>query len=58
MAQIFGLMQFMHLGKFITLFGLHPTNSTLQEGDHFFRKPVRKGIFMQVVFLGARTSPS
>ena len=39
-------MQFMHLGRPVTLFGLHPTNSTLQEGDHFFRKLVRKGIFL------------
>ena len=48
----------MHLGRLVTLFGLHPTNSTLQEGDHFFKKPIRKGIFLQIVSLGSRTSPS
>ena len=51
-------MQFMHLGRPMTLFGLHPTNSTLQEGDHFFRKPIKKGIFLQIVSLGSGTSPS
>ena len=48
----------MHLGRPVTLFGLHPTNSTLQEGDHFFRKPIRKGIFLQIVSLGSGTSLS
>ena len=48
----------MHLGRPITLFGLHPTNSILQEGDHFFRKPVSKGTFLQIVSLGSSTSPS
>ena len=48
----------MHIGRLVTLFGLHPTNLTLQEGDHFFRKPVRKGIFLQIVSLGSGTSQS
>nr|XP_023886373.1 uncharacterized protein LOC111998510 [Quercus suber] len=30
-------MQFMHLGRPVTLFGLHPTNSTLQEGTSPFK---------------------
>ena len=51
-------MQFQHFGKSITLFGMHPTNLTLQESDHFFRKPVRKGILLQIVSLGPRTSSS
>ncbi|XP_023873800.1 uncharacterized protein LOC111986409 [Quercus suber] len=42
----------------VTLFALHPTNSTLQECDHFFRKPIRKIIFLQIVSLGSRTPPS
>ena len=45
--------QFMYLGRPVTLFGMHPIDSTLQEGDHFFRKLVRKGIFLQIVSLGS-----
>ena len=49
-------MQFLHLGTTVTLFGMHPINLTLQKGDHFFRKLVRKGIFLQIVSLGSGTS--
>ena len=51
-------MQFLHLGTTVTLFGMHPTNLTLQEGDHFFRIAVRKGILLQIMSLGSRTSSS
>ena len=39
-------MQFLHFGNTVTLNGMHPTDSTLQEGEHFFRQPVRKGILL------------
>ena len=51
-------MQFMYLGRPITFFGMHPTDSTLQKGDHFFWKPIRKGILLQLVSLGLGTPPS
>ena len=51
-------MQFLHLGTTVTLFGMHPTNLTLQKGDHFFRKAVRKGILLQIMSLGLGTSSS
>ena len=51
-------MQFLHLSTTVTLFGMHPTNLTLQEGDHFFRKAVRKGILLQIMSLGSGTSSS
>ena len=51
-------MQFLHLGTTVTLFGMHPTNLTLQEGDHFFRKAVRKGILLQIMSLSSGTSSS
>ena len=51
-------MQFLHLGATVTLFGMHRIDLTLQESDHFFRKPVRKGILLQIVSLGPRTSSS
>ena len=37
---------------------MHTIDSTLQEGEHFFRQPVRKGILLQVVSLGSGTSTS
>ena len=46
------------LFRSVTLNGMHPTDSTLQEGEHFFRQPVRKGILLQVVSLGSSTSTS
>ena len=30
-------MQFQHLLTFVTLFGMHSTDLTLQDGDHFFK---------------------
>ena len=51
-------MQFLHLGTTVTLFGMHRIDLTFQESDHFFRKPVRKGILLQIVSLGPRTSSS
>ena len=52
-------MQFPRLGtSTITLFGMYHSDLTLQEGDHFFRKPVRKGILLQIVSLGLGTSSS
>lgn len=51
-------MQFQHFGKSITLFGMHPTDLTLQESDHFFKRLVRKGICLQIMSLGSGTTPS
>ena len=52
-------MQFPRLGtSTVTLFGMYHSDLTLQEGDHFFRKPVRKGILLQIVSLGQGTSSS
>ena len=39
-------MKFQHLGAIVTLVGLHPIDHSLQEGDQFFKKPVRKGILL------------
>jgi len=39
-------MKFQHLGAIVTLVGLHPTDHSLQEGDQFFKKLVRKGILL------------
>ena len=51
-------MQFLHLGTTNTQFGMHSIDLTLQEGDHFFRKPIKKGILLQIVSLGLGTSSS
>ena len=51
-------MQFLHFGNTMTLNGMHTTNSTLQEGEHFFRQPIRKGILLLVVSLGLGTYTS
>ena len=51
-------MQFLHFGTTITLSGMHTTDSTLQECEHFFRQLVRKGILLQVVSLGSGTPSS
>ena len=48
-------MQFLHLGTTVTLFGMHRIDLTHQEGAHFFRKPVEKGILLQIVSLGPRS---
>ena len=37
---------------------MHTTDFTLQECEHFFRQPVRKGILLQMVSLGSRTPSS
>ena len=51
-------MQFQHFGKSVTLFGMHSTDLTLQKSDHFFKRPFRKGICLQIVSLGfGTTSP-
>ena len=51
-------MQFQHFGKSVTLFGMHPTDLTLQKSDHFFKRPFRKGICLQIVSLvSGTTSP-
>ena len=50
------LMKFQHLGATMTLVGLHPTAHSLQKGDQFVKKPVRKGILLHIVSLGSTTS--
>ena len=51
-------MKFQHFGTIVTLVGLHPTDHSLQEGNHFLKKPVRKGILLQIVSLGSTTTSS
>ena len=49
-------IKFQYLGAIVTLVSLHPVAHFLQEGDQFFKKPVRKGILLQIVSLGSATS--
>ena len=51
-------MKFQHFGTIVILVGLHPTDHSLQEGNHFLKKPVRKGILLQIVSLGSTTTSS
>ncbi|XP_075670129.1 uncharacterized protein LOC142639876 [Castanea sativa] len=53
-----GTMKFQKFETTVTLVGLHPTDLTLQEGKQFFKKPMRKGILLHIVYLGfVTTSP-
>ena len=41
-------MAFQWLGKTMVLKGLRPSHSSLQDASHFFKKPAKKGLFLQI----------
>ena len=41
-------MAFQWLGKTVVLKGLRPSHSSLQDASHFFKKPARKGLLLQI----------
>ena len=41
-------MSFFHQDKQVTLHGVKPTGSLMQDGEEFFKKPVRKSLLLQI----------